>query len=124
MTHPTTAPGGWELEYIVYPGSPGEIAIGVLRRQLDAPLPDQPTRKTTHLMMGLRWCEGDASVASWQAGAHEWFVLPFTFAAAITRSLLQMRATGFKGFDETGFQRLVEWMTDYGQQGVDDCLCY
>ena len=124
MTHPTTAPGGWKLECVVYPGSPGEIAVGVLQRDLDAPLPDQPNRKTTHRMLGLRWCEASGAVDSWQDGAHDWFVLPFTFASAITRSLLQMKATGFQGFDPAGFQKLVEWMTDYGQQGVDDCLCY
>ena len=124
MTHPTTAPGGWELEYLVYPGAPGEIAVGVLRRHLDAPLPDQPNRKTIHRMLGVRWCESSGGVDSWQTGAQDWFVLPFTFGAAIVRSLLQMKAAGFQGFDEAGFQKLVEWMSDYDQQAIDHCLCY
>jgi hypothetical protein len=124
MTHPSKAPGGWKLEYIVYPGGPGEIAVGILTGEVDAPLPDQPTRKITRRMLGLRWCESDSRFRSWQEGAHEWFVLPFTFAAAITRSLLQMKATGFDGFDDAGFQKLVEWMTDYDHQAVDDSLCY
>jgi hypothetical protein len=122
MTHPSKAPGGWELECIVYPGSPGEIAVGILTRKVDAPRPDQPGRKITHRMLGLRWCESDSRCLSWQEGAHEWFALPFTFSAAITRSLLQMKATGLDGFDDAGFQKLVEWMTDY--EAVDDSLCY
>src|SRR4051812_39524270 len=116
MIHPMTAPGGWEVDYLVYPGSAGEIAIAVMRRDVDAPLADRPTRKVEQTKMALRWCEADWHVASWQPGADQWFVLPFTFAAAITRSLLQMKATGFTGFDDAGFQRLIEWMTDYDQQ--------
>ena len=111
MTHPTTAPGGWQLEYIVYPGGPGEMAVGVLQRD-------------SHYMMGVRWCEADARVATWQEGAHDWVVLPFTFAAAISRSLLQIKATGFLGFDESGLQKLIEWLTDYDSHTIDDCICY
>lgn len=111
MTHPTTAPGGWKLEYIVFPGAPGEMAVGVLQRE-------------SRLMMGVRWCEGDGRIAPWQEGSADWIVLPFTFAAAIARSLLQMKATGFAGFDDSGMQRLIKWMTGYDQQAVDDCICY
>ena len=74
--------------------------------------------------VGLRWCEAAKGVDSWQAGAHDWFVLPFTFASAIARSLLQMKAAGFQGFDPAGFQKLVAWMTDYGQHGSRYYLCY
>ena len=126
MKHPTKAPGGWKLEYIVYPGGPGEIAVAVLRldRFVRTGRRKPVRRKVTHRMMGLRWCEGKGRIGTWQKGAQDWFVLPFTFAGAISRSLLQMKATGFPGFDEAGLQKLVEWMTDYGQQAVDDCLCY
>ena len=111
MTHPTTAPGGWKLAYIVYPGSPGEMAVGVLQRE-------------SHRMMGVRWCEAGNGADTWQEGMSDWVVLPFTFAAAISRSLLQMKATGFTGFDQSGLQKLIEWMTDYDHHAVDDCICY
>lgn len=124
MKHPIRAPGGWELENIVYPGAPGEISVGIMTREVDMPNPRSPDRTVTYRMLGVRWCESDGASQTWQEGAHDWFVLPFTFAAAITRSLLQMKATGFDGFDDAGFAKLVEWMTDYDQQGVDDCLCY
>ncbi len=126
MSHPKSAPGGWKLEYLIYPGGFGEIAVGMLRhdRLVDDPKRKSGKRKVTHRMMGLRWCPSGKGVETWQVGAQDWFVLPFTFAAAIARSLLQMNATGFDGFDEKGFAKFVAWLTDYGQQGVDDALCY
>src|SRR4051812_2046017 len=33
VRHPATAPDGWTLECMVYPGGPGEIAVSVLRRE-------------------------------------------------------------------------------------------
>ena len=125
MKHPTRTAGGWKLEYVVYPGSPGEIAVAVLQKETYVKVPKRRSRrKVTHRMLGLRWCEGSDKVDTWQEGAQDWFVIPFPFAAAITRSLLQMKATGFSGFDEAGLRKLIEWMTDYDHHAVDDCLCY
>lgn len=109
MKHPTTAPDGWRIIALIYPGAPGEIAVALAERD-------------AMRMMALRWCEGDAKATCWQKGAHDWFVIPFTFAAAISRSLLQMKGAGFSGFDEAGLEKLIAWMAE--DQGIDDCLCY
>jgi len=131
MKHPKKAPGGWKLAYVVYPGSPGEIAVGVLERTVSLPsgrskitAPSKRRKEMKKQMLGVRWCPSTSKVETWQEGAEDWFVLPFTFAVAITRSLLQMKASGFRGFDEEGFQKLIAWMTDWDQQAIDDCICY
>ena len=74
MTHPTDGPNGFKLDTMVYPGGVGEIAVGLLKK-------DGVT------MMGLRWCAGNEAIATWPGAETEWFLIPFTFASAIGRSL-------------------------------------
>ena len=108
IEHPQSGPDGWMLKHLVYPGSPGEIAVGILE-------------KAGGKMLGLRWCEGDHTRRTWSGEATGWFLVPFTFASAIGRSLIEMEAAGF-GLDPAGFQSLVAWLVE--DDGVQDCLCY
>ena len=74
IEHAEVGPDGWTLNALVYPGSPGEIAVGML--EMDG-----------GKMLALRWCAGGASDRSWPGGETDWFLVPFTFASAIGRSL-------------------------------------
>lgn len=110
MEHPRTAPDGWRVTDIVYPGSgPGDIAVAI-------------AEKDGYLMLALRWCEGSSQIRCWQNGAHEWFVLPLTFGAAIGRTLLEMKGAGFQGLDEAGIEKLISWLAP--DSLVQDCLLY
>ena len=109
MEHPTTAPGGWQVAAIVFPGSPGEIAVDLVS-------------DGSRTMMALRWCEGNDRVEPGSGSGTDWFVLPFTFASAIGRSLAQIRAGGTVDFDEEGFSKMVIWLEENG--GFDNAICY
>jgi len=109
IEHPEHGPDGWALKALVYPGSPGEIAVGILE-------------KDGGKMLALRWCPGNDSVRTWQGGQTDWFLIPFTFASAIGRSLAQLRATGHAGIDAEGFRMMADWLIE--NEGLDDAMCY
>ena len=109
IKHPEVGPDGWELKALVYPGSPSEIAVGILE-------------KDGHKMLGLRWCAGDETSAPWSGRETDWFLVPFTFASAIGRSLAQLHATGHAGIDADGFRFMAEWLIE--DEGLDDAMCY
>jgi hypothetical protein len=103
-------PEGWSVSHIVFDDAPGGIGVALLTN-------GQRT------MLGLRWHEGRDTVEPWPADATGYFLLPFTFAAAIARSLLTMKACGsVSGFNEAGVTALVHWLAEL--QAVDDALCY
>jgi hypothetical protein len=123
MKHPTKAPGGWTLEYVVYPGNPGDIAIAVLYKKIDVGR-GKFRRKILKRMLAMRWCQRDGKYGTWQEGAHDWFVVPFTFGAAITRSMVEMKANGFQAFDEAGLKNLIRLMTKTDEGAAIGALCY
>ena len=55
-------------------------------------------------------------------GETDWFVVPFTLAVGISRSLLELQATGKPGFDPDGFRQMVEWLCDL--EAINDAMCY
>jgi hypothetical protein len=109
MSHPTTADNGWSLLHLVFEDAPGGVAIGLLQQE-------------GRLMLAIRWCEGSDKIQPWPGHATDWFLLPFTFAAAIGRSLIQMRAAGMAGFSDAGFNTMLGWLADL--EAIDDGLCY
>ena len=109
IDHPEHGPDGWALKALVYPGSPGEIAVGILQ-------------KDGQQVLALRWCPGDESCRPWPGSETDWFLIPFTFASAIGRSLAQLHATGHAGIDPDGFQVMAEWLIE--NEGLDDAMCY
>jgi hypothetical protein len=48
-------------------------------------------------------------------------VLPFTFAAAVGRTLVSQKAAGLPGFAENGFGAMVSWLVDLEE--LDDAMC-
>lgn len=109
MEHPTDGPNGFKLVTLIYPGSVGEIAVGLLKK-------DHVT------MMGLRWCAGNEHIATWPGGETDWFLIPFTFASAIGRSLAELHATKHPEINSEGFDKMAEWLIE--NQGLNDAMCY
>ncbi|MCO6456473.1 MAG: hypothetical protein J5I93_14345 [Pirellulaceae bacterium] len=109
ITHPVEGPNGFRLVALVYTGGVGEVAVGLLENG-------------RHTMLGLRWCPVTPQVQSWQGEETGWFLMPYTFASAIGRSLAQLLATGHEGVDPEGFQRMARWLSEVG--GLDDAMCY
>ncbi len=109
MQHPSIGPNGFELIALVYPGSVGEIAVGLMK-------------KHGRIMMALRWCPGSENVSTYPGTETDWFLVPFTFASAIGRSLAQLHATGHAGINSDGFDTMAHWLIE--NEGLDDAMCY
>jgi hypothetical protein len=55
-------------------------------------------------------------------GETDLFVLPFTLAAAIGRTLIELKTARFPYIKDDGFEAMVAWLTDV--QEVHDAMCY
>jgi hypothetical protein len=55
-------------------------------------------------------------------GETEWFILPYDFAVAVARSLIERRTGGLQGFNDAGFKAMVKWLLD--EEAISDALCY
>lgn len=55
-------------------------------------------------------------------GETDWFVLPFTFGAAIGKKLFEQYNTGLIGFDTKGIEKLKKWLVE--TEIIDDAMCY
>jgi len=117
MEHPTTAEGGWSLGHVIFE-DPAGIAVALLQGN-------------NRLMLALRWTEAVESVSRhgqhrlvpWSGSATGWFVLPFTFASAVARTLVELHTSGATpGFNEEGFVAMVAWLVD--NSGIADGLGY
>ena len=64
----------------------------------------------------------ETEVTNHMGGETDWFIVPFTFAAAIGRTLIQQQAAGLAGFSEPGMAILIEWLTELEE--VSDAMCY
>ncbi|MDZ7617236.1 MAG: hypothetical protein U1E05_09540 [Patescibacteria group bacterium] len=109
MQHPTVGPNGFELVSLVYPGSVGEIAVGLMKKE-------------GRTMMALRWCPGNENISTYPGTETGWFLVPFTFASAIGRALAQLHATGHAGINVDGFAAMAKWLIE--NEGLDDAMCY
>ncbi|PLW67932.1 hypothetical protein C0039_14960 [Pseudohalioglobus lutimaris] len=109
VIHPKSGPGEWNLQHLVYAGGYGETAVALL----------SDGKRTA---MALRWCEGNENVKPWQGEETGWFLIPYSFAAAIAKSLVQMKAAGGVPFDEDGFTAMLDWLIE--DEGIESALCY
>jgi hypothetical protein len=55
-------------------------------------------------------------------GETDWFILPFTFGAAIGKKLFEQKNAGLEGFNEKGYKELQEWLIE--MEEIDDAMCY
>jgi hypothetical protein len=61
-------------------------------------------------------------VTNAMGGETDWFILPFTFGAAIGKKLFEQYYAGLIGFDSKGIVKLKEWLID--MEIIDDAMCY
>lgn len=54
------------------------------------------------------------AVANNMGGETDWFILPHTFATGVCKQLVELKVTGMYGFNEEGFSKMVDWLTDLG----------
>jgi hypothetical protein len=102
-----------QVVHRLFDGGVGEIAVALVTLGPEGP----PGR----LMMALRWNAGNERISAWQEDVG-WFLVPFTFAKAIGKSIVEMRAFDVPGIDEQGFPALLTWLAEV--DAVDSAMCY
>lgn len=55
-------------------------------------------------------------------GKTDWFILPFTFGAAVGKKLFEQHNAGLDGFDIDGINLLRKWLIEF--EIIDDSMCY
>ena len=55
-------------------------------------------------------------------GETDWFILPNTLAAAVGRTMVQQKVAGLYGFQEPGFQVMVDWLVEFEE--LPDAMCF
>jgi len=55
-------------------------------------------------------------------GETDWFLLPYTFGAAVGRILAEQKLAGLPGFRQNGFEKMITWLVDTGE--LTDAMCY
>jgi hypothetical protein len=110
-----------QVEHIVYDDT--VVAVCLLRLPRDS-------AKTLH--MAIRWTppgsvrHSDGSekpLTNLMGGETDWFIIPFTYAAAIGRTMVQQKAAGMdEDFQDPGFQALVDWLVQ--AEELPDAMCY
>ena len=107
------------MQHLVY--EDGVIAVGLVRSATGD--------SARHL--ALRWLppghvqrrDGQrVELTNAMGGETGWFVLPFSLAVGVAKSLAEQRASGLAGFDETGFSEMVSWLVDMDE--FNDAMCY
>src|SRR5215204_72330 len=61
-------------------------------------------------------------VTNSMGGETDWFVVPHTFGVAIAKKMIEQKAAGLQGFNESGFERMMNWLI--GLEELDDAMCY
>ena len=61
-------------------------------------------------------------VTNVMGGETDWFVVPYTFSVSIAKTLIEQKASGLAGFDENGFERMINWLIE--MEEVNDSMCY
>src|SRR5437762_1109509 len=61
-------------------------------------------------------------VTNHMGGETDWFVVPFTLAAAIGRTLVEQKVAGLEGFQADGVAALVRWLVEVEE--LPDSMCY
>lgn len=118
MSHPMTAPGGWDLDIVIYDDQNAGIAVSLM------------TDKRQHQKLAIRWLptiyqrkDGTPyTEPGWMGDETSWFILPLDFGTAVGKCLLEKKVAGLEGFDPKGFEMLVKWLID--NQAVFDGFNY
>jgi hypothetical protein len=66
--------------------------------------------------------DGEVTFTNMMGGETDWFILPFTFGAAIGKKLFEQFNAGLDGFDEKGIKELKKWLIE--MEIIDDAMCY
>lgn len=107
------------IKSVVY--DDGEIAVAIVQTEQDSNI--------VHLAM--KWLNPqpiqrkDGTIeptTNLMGGETDWFILPFTFAAAIARVLIELKVTAMPYFNEVGFSEMVNWLVELEE--VHDAMCY
>ena len=61
-------------------------------------------------------------VTNMMGGETDWFILPYSFGIAIGKTLIEQKVSGLTGFDEGGFQRMVNWLIE--MEEISDAMSY
>jgi hypothetical protein len=54
-------------------------------------------------------------------GETELFILPYSFSVAISKCLIEQKASGLPGFED-GFAQMIAWLVE--MQEIQDSMCY
>ncbi|HOI56503.1 MAG TPA: hypothetical protein PLP01_14740 [Phycisphaerae bacterium] len=99
----------------------GEMAIALVQRPSDSSGP--------HL--ALRWLAPQPCVdrdgkevctTNLMGGETDWFIVPFSLAVGIARTLIEQKAAGLGNFNNDGFAKMVSWLVGLDQ--LQDAMCY
>jgi hypothetical protein len=107
-----------EPQEIVY--DDGDIAVGLVRSPSGNAglslalrwLPPQPYRKHGRLV----------STTNLMGGETGWFIIPFSLAVGVARTLIEQKAAGLSGFRASGFSKMVSWLVELEE--ITDAMCY
>jgi len=61
-------------------------------------------------------------VTNAMGGETDWFILPFTFGAAVGKTLFEQYNAGLEGFDKNEIEILKEWLIE--MEIISDAMCY
>ena len=90
-----------------------------------------PSDESTSTSLAMRWLEPSpymrkdgqmVPVTNHMGGETDWFVVPYTLAAAVGRTLVLQRAAGLPGFEDVGFAAMVAWLVE--DEGLPDSMCF
>lgn len=118
MSHSKITVNEWELKEIVFDDGPAGIVVGMLERE-------------TLLSMALKWSKNvkrknhegkESEVKSIHGKETDWMIIPFDFAKAIGKELIEKKILGKAGFNEKGFHLMINWLLENG--GVFDGMSY
>ena len=108
MNNPKIAGDGWELKEIVFNSGLAGILVGMFERD-------------TFLSMALRWlpdveAEGPdgkmQEITTIHGKETDWMILPFDFAKAIGKELIEKKVLGVPKFNEKGFRLMLNWLLE------------
>jgi len=64
----------------------------------------------------------DVFITNSMGGETDWFIMPYTFGAAIGKKLFEQYNAGLDGFDQNGIEVLKSWLID--MEIIDNAMCY
>ena len=109
----------WKLKQIVYDDGPCCISIALFEENDGG------------IEMAMRWLpniktkdkEGkEIECVSRQGSETDWIIIPFGFAKAIGKELIEKKVLGNPKFNEEGFKLMLAWLLNY--EAIFDGMTY